>query len=403
MRVCYVIAYAEDSSISALEAILRNYTLREFADNVASLGHEVDVIHLFHHNESVHRNGVNYHFVRPSRFLAALANLVARLRGGQARSHYLPGFAMLPVIREVQPGVIHFFGLTLDINLWLIGRVARKLTTPLVVQYHSGDPARNRIRRLVQMRNVRLADRLLFTTKQHAQPWIDSGMPIDTRKIVPFMETSSTFQWRTRKDAREETGMAGDPVFLWTGRLHPEKDPFTALRGFERIQQRWDGAQLYLYYLTDELLLDLQAFVARKPRLGKCVHFRGRAVYHAMEDIYNSADFFIQASKRETSGCAVLEAMSCGTIPVVTDIPSFRAMTENGRHGVLFPVGDADVLVDGVLNVRLEDIDALSRSVHARWNSALSFPVLALQLDEIYHEVSRIQDSYAVEAEPVAR
>src|SRR5450759_4344953 len=95
----------------------------------------------------------------------------------------------------------------------------------------------------------------------------------------------------------------------------------------------------------------MRTFVEQRPSRAPHVHFQGRAPFERMEAIYNSADFLLQASRREFSGCAVLEAMACGVIPVVTDIPSFRVMTEGGRHGILFPLGDDRALAGGVLAI----------------------------------------------------
>lgn len=388
MRVCFVSAFYEDSWSTGADVIQRNYTLREFAKNVSALGHDVDVIQLFHRNESSDVRGVTYHFVRPLPAVWALATLAAYFSNGRSRCHYLAGTSMIARIHSLRPDVIHFFGLTLDINLWLVARLATRRKTPLVVQYHGGGPARNSIRRRIQRSNLRSATRILFTTRSHAQAWVDEGIPIDCHKIVPFMETSSVFRRESRQSSREKTGMVGDPVFLWTGRLHPEKDPMTAVRAFERISRHWQGARLYMYYLTDELLPDLQGFVSQTPSLSGKIHFCGRTAHDSMQAIYNSADFFMQASTRETSGCAVLEAMSCGAIPVISDIPSFSEMTCNGQHGVLFPVGDIDALVDGVLRISLASVEQRSDLVREYWERALSFPALANQLVELYTELS---------------
>jgi glycosyltransferase involved in cell wall biosynthesis len=284
--------------------------------------------------------------------------------------------------------VIHFFGLTQDLNLAIVARFAAARGIPLVVQYHGGGPARTRLRRAAQRHNLRRADRLLFTTRAHAEPWVAFAPGACRGKVVELMETSSTFRIRPRDAARAITDMTGDPVVLWAGRLHQIKDPLTAVRGFERVLARWPDAHLYLYYLTDELLPELRSLVASRPSLPRRVNFRGRAPHEQMEDIYNSADLLVQASLREFSGFAVLEAMACGVIPVVTDIPSFRSMTCDGRFGSLFPVGDSDALADAMLAIERESIPRRSAEIREHFECHLSFPALARQLDAIYREVA---------------
>jgi glycosyltransferase involved in cell wall biosynthesis len=106
-----------------------------------------------------------------------------------------------------------------------------------------------------------------------------------------------------------------------------------------------------------------------------------------MQAIYSSADFLLQASHREFSGCAVLDAMACGVIPVVTDIPSFRVMTGDGRVGVLFAAGDAESLARQVLAITPDAMAAQSAAVRARFDEHFSFPALAERLEREYQAV----------------
>jgi glycosyltransferase involved in cell wall biosynthesis len=173
------------------------------------------------------------------------------------------------------------------------------------------------------------------------------------------------------------------------GRLHPIKDPGTVLRGFERIAVERSGARLYLYYLNDDLLPELRRQVEQSPILAPRVEFRGPAAYEQMAAIYSSADFLLQASLREFSGCAVLEAMSCGVVPVISDIPSFHRMTAGGCFGSLFPVGDADALAQAVLTIWPDQHAERSLSVRHHFQQALSFPSLAGELESIYEDAIR--------------
>ena len=59
-------------------------------------------------------------------------------------------------------------------------------------------------------------------------------------------------------------------------------------------------------------------------------------VQSELEKIYNQHQFFILGSHYEGSGYALLEAMACGCIPIVTNIPSYKFMTNNGDCALLF-------------------------------------------------------------------
>jgi glycosyltransferase involved in cell wall biosynthesis len=170
--------------------------------------------------------------------------------------------------------------------------------------------------------------------------------------------------------------MYGDPVFVWNARLHNDKDPLTALRGFARIRTQWPGARLYMIYLSSEMLSEVRDTLDAL-QLGGAVEMKGRIPHHNVEQFLNSADFIIQSSWREVAGYSVVEAMACGVIPIVTDIPSFRAMTDNGSHGVLFPVGNYELLADRVLALGQNALQALSSQVRAQFIRSLSYDAMA--------------------------
>ena len=57
---------------------------------------------------------------------------------------------------------------------------------------------------------------------------------------------------------------------------------------------------------------------------------------------FSAADGYVSGSHREGSGFALIESMSCGCVPIVTDIPSFRKIS--GKYGFLWRPGDAESL-----------------------------------------------------------
>jgi glycosyltransferase involved in cell wall biosynthesis len=293
--------------------------------------------------------------------------------------------------------VIHFHGLMSSLNLFWLLHSLGKNGPPIIGHYHGGYPSNNRIVRRLQAHNLERLAFGLFTTHEHANPFVESQM-LKREQVAELMEVSTAFRRQPRDRARESTGMQGWPVFLWAGRLDPIKDPMVALRGFEIIADRWPDARLYLYYLDEGLLPEMKTYVRARLSLDDRVHFRGRASYGDMEAIYSSADFLLQSSKREFSGYAVLEAMVCGAVPIVTDIPSFRAMTEDGRHGILFPVGDHRELARRVFAFDLGSLVRESEEVQAHFDEALSFRAMAEQLEAVYQAALEDQDSVLADA-----
>lgn len=71
------------------------------------------------------------------------------------------------------------------------------------------------------------------------------------------------------------------------------------------------------------------------------IHFAGAVPLDQMQDLYRQSDIFVFPSRFEGCGFAVLEAMSAGCAPVVSDIRgSLRVIVDEGRCGAAARVGD---------------------------------------------------------------
>ena len=183
------------------------------------------------------------------------------------------------------------------------------------------------------------------------------------------------------------TGMSGEKNFIWVARLNSNKDPFTVLKGFELYCTANSAARLYMIYQTEELLEYCKAIIAASPLLKQAVHLIGKKEHHELEDWYNAADFYISGSHSEGSGYALVEAMACGCVPVVTRIPSFTQITGSGKYGFLFEPGNIADLYQ-----KLQDTDAINlqqyaQSVHEHSQTSLSYQAVA---DQIYQLASKL-------------
>lgn len=66
------------------------------------------------------------------------------------------------------------------------------------------------------------------------------------------------------------------------------------------------------------------------------VHFLGRVSEDDLPDLYSSADIFLTTSRSEGFGLSLLEAMSSGCACIASDLPTHRALVENGVSGMIY-------------------------------------------------------------------
>lgn len=387
MKIAFVMPFFSDD-VRDPDVLLATYPIvRLLPSELARRGHDVTVLVHALVDASRECAGVRYEFVRTPAWGAAAGRLLHRWKPRYGPAYYAPITRLVQRLRTVRPDLVHFFGLTMDLHLAQVLRALTRQGTPLVAHFHGGVPATSWRLRPLQRHNLNRIARVLFTTQEQAQPWLAASAGMSPEQVRIVLETSSPFQGLDRAKARQRTGMCGNPVYLSVARLHPVKDIPTMLRGFALIRQAQPSARLYLYYASSELLPAVRSFLAEHPEVASSVELRGRAPFVDMEAIYSSSDFLLQASLREWSGLAVLEAMSCGCIPIVSRIPSFASMTAEGTFGRLFDPGDAGGLAAAARSISAVERRQLSSRVRDHFRSTLSFEAMAREIELVYLQV----------------
>ena len=295
-------------------------------------------------------------------------------------------FKTLRYIKKQQPEVVLTQGLIFPLQVIALHLTLGKRCR-IITQHHGEKPFPG-IKRIFQQWADRCTNAYLFTASENAHPWIARRIICDKNKCHEVLEASTYFKPMEKEMSRQRLGMPGTDNFLWVGRLHANKDPLTVLHGFEKYLTQNAAAKLYMIYQGEDLIREVNAFISRSHLLREAVFLKGEVPHEALPCWYSAADFYISGSHEEGSGYALLEAMACGCIPVVTDIPSFRKITGEGKYGLLYPPGNAGALC--MLLCSLEDVDKdkLSLAVRNYFSEALSFESIARQVFSICHELT---------------
>ncbi|MCB9100039.1 MAG: glycosyltransferase family 4 protein [Anaerolineales bacterium] len=371
-----ILNYAFDPADETPAALLRHYfSLSAWAESVAQAGAEVTVFQRYSRPATVTQNNVTYHFI-PDRW-------GPRLRGWQ-----IP-LAMhrrvRAAIRPQEPAVVHVNGLLFPLQIRHL-RTLLPRPCPIVVQHHAEVPWPAASRRLQQWALAGV-DGFLFTNHDLARPWLAGGVIASPALVHAVMETSSPLAFAERAAARAKTGLHGRPIMLWTGNLKPNKDPLTILAGFERVLADAPDARLYLAYRYGDILPQVQARIAQNDRLSAAVTLLGPIPHAEIAAYYNSADIFVQGSAREGSGIALLDALACGVVPVVTDIPSFRTITGDGAVGHLWSVGNVASFTQALRTAIDRLDDHRPRQIRRFFETHWHFAVVGQEALRVYEAV----------------
>jgi glycosyltransferase involved in cell wall biosynthesis len=166
---------------------------------------------------------------------------------------------------------------------------------------------------------------------------------------------------------RAELEIAEETVVgLWVGGLEPVKNPLLAIDAAAEASR--GGAEMTLLLAGDGPLRDRIDNTIARDRSG-AVRILGHR--RDISRLLTASDFYVNSSDREGLAFSVLEAMSMGVTPVVTDAPgNIEAV---GDAGWVVPRGDRQSLAAGFAEVVAEETKRRTLGALARQRVATRF------------------------------
>ncbi len=316
------------------------------------------------------QDGVEYHFLQSSKMRSRVP------------------FHLHQTIKKLRPDIVIVLGLHFPLEIlqlrWSLGKKVK-----IIARHHADSPPGG-IRKIL----LRIADHYvnayLFTTQWHAGEWVDARIIRNRNKIHELFEASTDFTREDKEQSKKKTGMRGDHNFLWVGRLNENKDPITVLAGFEKYLSENPVARLHMIFQEDDLLPAVRSKIRKSSWLSNAVHLHGLIDYNELPAWYSAADFFISGSHREGGSYALLEAMACGCIPVVTAIPASLKTICNDKYGLSYKAGNVDELADKLsMAGKLSKVE-FSANIETYFKKELSSQAIAGKLYRIVENLQAI-------------
>lgn len=185
------------------------------------------------------------------------------------------------------------------------------------------------------------------------------------------------------RSIRTKWGLNGDDVILHVGRVAPEKNLGTLIHAFPRIQETNPDAKLLV--VGSGPYLERYYDLVRHMDLAGHVIFTGFVPDADLPKYYAAADAFAIASKFETQGLVVLEALASGCPVAGADYRAIPEFVHEGVNGFLFNPSDVRGCADAVVNC-LAHRDAIRGAAR---ESALPFSVenCTHRLESVYEHL----------------
>jgi len=216
----------------------------------------------------------------------------------------------------------------LVLSLWrscIVGLIVKALRprTQLVVFLHNTRHS-NKVDAVLTQLTARLAEAI----------WADSASSAAQRLGPAWKARTRPISFLTTRIARV-SGEDPTPHFITWGRLHSRKRIELALDFFALIHARRPDAR-FIIIGPDRGEGSMLKAKAASLGLQDTVRFAGPADLDQIARDASRSAFFVQTSRAEGMGMAVVEAMQLGLVPVVTPVGEIGTYVEDGRNGVWF-------------------------------------------------------------------
>ena len=306
--------------------------LERWANYFAKVGHQVTVISV----SKTGRYGPNIHTFS----LAIFRRISTRLQRLILRG----------IINIIRPDIIHVhwapFAVLLD-GLW---------NGPLVITAWGSDiyganpasPGYPKLAKALRRATLITADSsdLCSKTEQLA------GLPAGQVKKIQWGIDPELF---TPSPDSESTAAKKSPssnVILSPRAFGPLYNLDMIIRALALVKQQISGTELVMkrYKQDPDYTKKLESLI-EELGLADAISIVERINYEYMPDFYRSGSVIISVPDTDGTPMSVLEAMACGCVPIVSDLPSLREWIRNGETGFLVNPKNPKEIADAAINV----------------------------------------------------
>lgn len=183
---------------------------------------------------------------------------------------------------------------------------------------------------------------------------------------------------------RKEVAAPNEKIIIHISNFRPVKRVSDVLDIFERVQRQVPAKLL---------------FVGEGPELNKIISKVGemnlsdRVLFWGKQDdvaqVISLADIMLLPSEKESFGLVALEAMACGVPTVGSMAGGIPELVTHGQTGYLAPIGDTELMAEGVLRLLQDEqlYQSFSEACLDRSRTVFCNDAITMQYEEIYYRV----------------
>lgn len=230
-------------------------------------------------------------------------------------------------------------------------------------------------------------DRIIAVSKE-LEIYLAEAIKLPPQKICTVINGIKVTEFvRRPKDPNLllEFGISPDTKILGTvARLDPIKDQVTMIEALQFVREKVPNVHLLLVG-DGPARSELEA-LAQAKGLEKNVTVTGQR--NDVPKLINLFDLFLLSSLREGTSISLLEAMSSGVAPVVTNVGGNPAIVNHGVDGLLVPSREPQALAEAIVELLINDTkrNVLADAAAAKVREQFSIETMVRQYVQIYSE-----------------
>lgn len=188
--------------------------------------------------------------------------------------------------------------------------------------------------------------------------FVPNALPLPHKKyVVPYNKKENTI--------------------LIVGRLHPQKAHHILIDAFSKVHAKHPDWSLVI--VGDGALRETLERQTKALNLSDCIHFEGTS--DTPYEYYSKAKIYVLPSLHEGTPNSLIEAMSCGVAPIISDAcEGALPYIENEKSGLTFPVQNVDELAQAISRLIDNPNDMENMATMARESVAPLFEKTTLDL-----------------------
>lgn len=264
-------------------------------------------------------------------------------------TRYLHGFLGISRVNTIDADV-------LDVYSWYSPFIRRRGMVVASLSFYPVRWLKNRVsagifgrmEKFLTLYKIRNSDFLILISRQTEKVLKDMGLLMGKKyRYIPNGVDKGLFKPGDRAASRRRLGLPEDKsVVTFVGQMTTVKRPLDFITAFSLLPDDYIG----LMAGRGPLLAEATA-LSEKLKIGNRLKILGYVDRELLPAIYSASDVVVYPTEYEIQPLVPQEAMSCGAIPVVSDIPGNNEIISDGQNGLLFRLGDVEELAAKIIKL----------------------------------------------------